>query len=58
MKELVYDFMQLFEITESMTLVEFLNNSMKLFIACLLVLGVFKMLTELLKIFVDWRFYK
>lgn len=58
MKNTITELFYWFDITESTTLLGFLFNLEKFFILMIAIIAVFKVLTELLKIFVDRRYYK
>lgn len=47
-----------FDVSECATLLGFLFNLEKFFVLIISILAVFKVLTELLKILIDWRLYK
>ena len=58
MKDTITELFYFFDIAEGTTLLGFLYNLEKFFILMIAIIAVFKVLTELLKIFVDWRYYK
>lgn len=58
MKNTITELFYFFDISESTTLLGFLFNLEKFFILMVAIIAVFKLLTELLKILIDWRLYK
>ncbi len=58
MKETITELFTWFDIAEGTTLLGFLYNLEKFFILILAIMAVFKVLSELLKICMDWRMYK
>lgn len=58
MRETITELFYWFDISEGMTLLGFLYNLEKFFVLVIAIMAVFKVLSELLKILMDWRLYK